>query len=419
MKNRQGWKKVSEFAILACTIACILASCAPSHFTDTDSSPAQPAEEDSSEAQHETDNAEEKPSQSSEEDIYAYEEAPDEQTETSDKQDAGEQGAEHEKAPEIKSDALDVTDYLGRLEDFVNDAGAEATDGFYIWGNGPAYRKGGMSIGWDNGSSNFVRIDCNNDTDFCASGIMTGMDGKTAKTLAEQAGWKYFYDYSYTDDGDMSVYTYGKVFDGDAFMLSITFRNDIAESWGLTNFTEEEMDIRLMEALEKQIPEWKFAYLRYIGRKMDPEDYLYFSLAYIDEDDIPEIVGGGSSATGTDILNFCNGQVNTQHMSGEYGVNYIEHEGSICNSTGRMDTYYDEVFSLKDGVFHSEGYGIWSVHYDENENETREYHWNDAPVTEEEYMAARDSCFDFSRSVTPYDETMDYYAMLDWLSEIE
>jgi hypothetical protein len=106
-------------------------------------------------------------------------------------------------------------------------------------------------------------------------------------------------------------------------------------------------------------------------------------------------------------------------MSGEYGVNYIEHEGSICNSTGRMDMYYDEVFSLKDGIFHLEGSGIWSVHYDENENETREYHWNDAPVTEEEYMAARDSCFDFSRSVSPYDETMDYYAMLDWLSEIE
>ena len=35
-------------------------------------------------------------------------------------------------------------------------------------------------------------------------------------------------------------------------MLSITFRNDIAESWGVTNFTEEEMDIRLMEALENR-----------------------------------------------------------------------------------------------------------------------------------------------------------------------
>ena len=186
-----------------------------------------------------------------------------------------------------------------------------------------------------------------------------------------------------------------------------------------SNFTEEEMDIRLMEALENQIPDWKFSYLRYIGMEMSPEDYLAFSTAYIDEDDIPEIVACGNSATGTYVLTFHNGQVNTQFMSGEYGVNYIEHEGSICNSTGRMDTYYDEVFSLKDGDFHAEGSGIWSVHYDENENETREYHWNDAPVTEEEYMAARDSCFDFSRSVTPYDETMDYYAMLDWLSPYE
>ena len=404
MKNRKKRRAASGISILACILACFLASC----------SPAKPAEEDPSSAPQETDNAEEKPAQPAEEsETYAYE-AP--VTEDQQKEIADGKDAVQEKAPENVSDALDVAGYLGRLEDFVNDAGAEASDDFYIWGNGSAYRKGGLSVGWSNDSSRFVIINCENDPDFCASGITTGFDGMTAKTLAEQAGWEYFYDYSYTDDGDMAVYTYGKVFDSQAFMLSITFRNDIAESWGVTNFTEEEMDIRLMEALENQIPDWKFSYLRYIGMEMSPEDYLAFSTAYIDEDDIPEIVACGNSATGTYVLTFHNGQVNTQFMSGEYGVNYIEHEGSICNSTGRMDTYYDEVFSLKDGDFHAEGSGIWSVHYDENENETREYHWSDAPVTEEEYMAARDSCFDFSRSVTPYDETMDYYAMLDWLS---
>lgn len=83
-------------------------------------------------------------------------------------------------------------------------------------------------------------------------------------------------------------------------------------------------------------------------------------------------------------------------------------EKEACLSAGIMDTYYDEIYSLKDGVFRSEGYGIWSVHYDTNDNEKREYHWNDTPVMEGEYMAARDSCFDFSRSVSPYDETMDF-----------
>ena len=415
MRNRKHGKRAFEFVMLACIIACILTSCSPSQSAETDPSPVQPAEADPSSAPHETDNAEEKTAQSSaEEETYAYEAAEDQQEETADEQDAGQ-----EKVPENDSDALDVAGYLGRLEEFVDDAEAEPSDDFYIWGNGAAYRKGGLSIGWSNDSGQFVMINCENDTDFCVSGIMTGMDGKTAETLTEQAGWEYFYDYSYTDNGDMKVYTYGKVFEGRAFMLSITFRNDTAESWGVTNFTEEEMDIRLKEALEKQIPDWKFSYLRYIGMEMDSEGYIDFSLAYIDEDDIPEIVGGGSNATGTDILTFYNGQVNTQHMSGGYGVNYIEHEGSICNFSGIMDTYYDEIFSLKDGVFYPEGYGIWSVHYDTNENETREYHWNDTPVTEEEYMAARDACFDFSRSVSPYDETMDYYAMLDWLSEIE
>ena len=66
---------------------------------------------------------------------------------------------------------------------------------------------------------------------------------------------------------------------------------------------------------EKQIPDWKFSYLRYIGMEMSPEDYLAFSTAYIDEDDIPEIVACGNSATGTYVLTFHNGQVNTQHKT--------------------------------------------------------------------------------------------------------
>lgn len=49
--------------------------------------------------------------------------------------------------------------------------------------------------------------------------------------------------------------------------------------------------------------------------EMLPEDYLAFSPAYIGKDDIPEIAGGGGSATGTDILTFHNGQVNTQHKT--------------------------------------------------------------------------------------------------------
>ena len=49
--------------------------------------------------------------------------------------------------------------------------------------------------------------------------------------------------------------------------------------------------------------------------EMLPEDYLAFSPAYIGKDDIPEIAGGGGSATGTNILTFHNGQVNTQHKT--------------------------------------------------------------------------------------------------------
>ena len=66
---------------------------------------------------------------------------------------------------------------------------------------------------------------------------------------------------------------------------------------------------------EEQIPYWKFSFLRYIGIEMLPEDYLAFSPAYIGKDDIPEIAGGGGSATGTNILTFHNGQVNTQHKT--------------------------------------------------------------------------------------------------------
>lgn len=110
---------------------------------------------------------------------------------------------------------------------------------------------------------------------------------------------------------------------------------------------------------------WMAAYMDYLKTDSLPcnlESYRCWGLAYIDDDEIPELVFlCNCEACGKMILMLHNGQV-VQWDSWRNGVEYAPRKGLIRNSDGSMGHYYDRFIRLKDGVF------IEYLYHDVNEN---------------------------------------------------
>ena len=99
---------------------------------------------------------------------------------------------------------------------------------------------------------------------------------------------------------------------------------------------------------------WMATYLDYLktdSLPCDLESYRRWGLAYIDDDEIPELVlTGNCEACGKAILTQHNGVV-TQWYSWRNGVEYAPRNGLIRNNDGSMGHYYDRYIRLEKGVF--------------------------------------------------------------------
>lgn len=99
---------------------------------------------------------------------------------------------------------------------------------------------------------------------------------------------------------------------------------------------------------------WMDAYSNYLKTDSLPCDltsYRLWGLAYIDDDEIPEMVfRGNCEACGKTILTQHNGRV-SQWSSWRNGVECAPREGLIRNNDGSMGHYYDRYFRLEKGVF--------------------------------------------------------------------
>lgn len=136
---------------------------------------------------------------------------------------------------------------------------------------------------------------------------------------------------------------------------------------------------------------WKDAYLGYLNENGNT-DYEY-SLDYIDEDNIPElVVNFMNAAEGIHICTY-DGEKLVETPVGE-GLSYRRQENLLCASGGRMDYYYDILYKMEDGipVETARGeYGILDpehIMYDEVGDIVYEYLWNGENVSEYEYYTS-------------------------------
>lgn len=134
---------------------------------------------------------------------------------------------------------------------------------------------------------------------------------------------------------------------------------------------------------------YKEAYLSYLD-EFEHADECTYSLIYVDEDDIPELViDNGYEAAGCIVLTFHNGVLDAW-QSDRLNFTYIEKGNLICNSDGNMGYYYDYVYTIQDGKWCYVDGGVWGdpsdgPQFDENEEYIYVYQWDGEEVSEEEY----------------------------------
>ncbi len=142
------------------------------------------------------------------------------------------------------------------------------------------------------------------------------------------------------------------------------------------------------------------AYQEYVDEYDDMQYFDGYLLAYLDEDDIPELIAIGScEAAGQVIITYRDGELQENYIGRLGGLRYVKKQNFYYNSNGNMGSYRDEFFRLVNGEQIVIMSGRWGDKRDEEGkiilNEAgdypeQEYVWDGTVCTEEEYYNAID-----------------------------
>ena len=247
-------------------------------------------------------------------------------------------------------------------------------------------------------------------------------------SIPQYEGLQYIAQYYEVDGTEVSEEVYEQVYEEwDREELHIwgyddaVFVNNIDDMYRELckrfSFLKEQERI---EQNDSCLEEWKQAYLNYL-KKDNYAATCTYSLIYVDDDNIPEmVIDTGFEAGGCRFLTF-HDHVLDVWQSGRLNVSYIERGNLICNSDGNMGHYYDNVYTIQDGKWvyvdgGIRGDGPDGVQFDENDDyieffywtgEEQEY-WVGEEMTEEEYEARLNAIYPKEQSMYPQnDYTLD------------
>ncbi len=198
---------------------------------------------------------------------------------------------------------------------------------------------------------------------------------------------------------------------------------DEVESW------QEEYEAYLEK--EKQVyaavyPDYGAAYLSFLDLLLGEggANGFSFSLIYVDDDDIPELViDSGYEAGGCIVLTFHDGVMDGWQSSRLY-FTYIERGNLICNSEGNMGHYYDWVYTIQDGKWCCVDGGEYGdppdadrPQLDENGELIYVYRWGEEEevVSEEEYEERLSQIYPTEQQMRP----QKYYVLREIRSVLE
>ncbi len=175
--------------------------------------------------------------------------------------------------------------------------------------------------------------------------------------------------------------------------------------WGVLKLEEEEQD----QVSENE--DWKVIYFSYIQSTMH-EGWAGYRLIYLNDDQVPELyLMGSTTAQGDQICTYYDGRLETQNL-GNGGLSYLEKENLFCDSTGRMDVYYDRIYQIQDGHFvvMAEGkYGAkdnTNVQTDADGNPVYQYSWDGEQMSKTQYEQRFQKLFDRQKAVRASEGTV-------------
>lgn len=181
---------------------------------------------------------------------------------------------------------------------------------------------------------------------------------------------------------------------------------------GQSPIMSEEEQLYMIE--QKIIP----AYEQYVRDNFPYMSFAPYSLIYLNDDTIPElVVQGDCEATGYMICTYVNDSVVTMNTNG-LNFSFIEKQNALCNSGGNMGYFYDAIYSIQEGVFvlvaEGQSEPIWSNEgyylYDEENNLLSKYYWNGQEVLEKEYENNLIQTFNEDKAIFDYD--LNYYSTI-------
>lgn len=162
----------------------------------------------------------------------------------------------------------------------------------------------------------------------------------------------------------------------------------------------------VVSSSEKDLPEWKKAYLDFLDDK--DGEYLSFALVYIDNDDIPELyMSGCCEATGDSISSFKKGKIVEQLLNRIGGGKYIRKDGKIYNCNGNMGYYQTHVYELDNNGF-NQTFNAYLIEHLGDDKITYEYSVEDKLVSKEEYDAAINAVFNIDNSIRLNENAVSY-----------
>ena len=322
---------------------------------------------------------------------------------------SGEAGEDsNEKAGETE----DIMDYIGNWDEFIRLKEMRTVDEYSCQNDTLKLTFAGPE------QTEFI-LSNSGDGEVSVYGIKTGDDYETALNLftREKTGIEAYE----RQNGEHDIFFRDSSGAADVVYVSFTVDDDGRISgWSVCNWPEGEYPsyyISVLEEAEKNgisvLEDWQAEYLRFAEKdhlENDMDSVHAYQLIYVDDDDIPELyIDSGTTAGGGMIVSYDGSQAVSEVLSSG-GLTYLERKGIFRDSGGRMDRYYDRIYSLQNGKFEQIAEGNYgaedntNITFDSEGNPVYIYYWNGTSVTESEYQGERNKIFDSSKAVSPYGE---------------
>lgn len=147
------------------------------------------------------------------------------------------------------------------------------------------------------------------------------------------------------------------------------------------------------------------------GVKCNKDDYAGYGLLNIDNDDVPELIlMGNTTGQGDRLFSIVDGEL-TETILSTGGLIYWECQGIFQDENGRMDSFWNNCYEIKNGVVTKTHEGLYTM----DTSGTYTYYWDGSEVSSKDYFDRLSECRGTGISYFGYDKIISKEELLTQL----